>query len=52
MSMEGNNHPSSVNLKSLVHCHYKPGEKCHPRQHGHSGKPKCVRVQDVGAREH
>ena len=26
----------------LYHKHNKAGNKCHSRQHGHSGKPKCV----------
>ena len=40
---DGNNRTSSINLKSLVHRRSKAMSKCHiPRQHRHSGTPKCV----------
>ena len=45
MYKEGNNRPSFVNLKPLVHINYKAGNKCYPlRQHGHSVIPKCVNM--------
>ena len=43
---EGNNHPSSVNQKSLVHKHDKAGNKCYtPDNTDTRGKPKCVKMR-------